>query len=645
MSIKNYIVLRILTFNICLILLISSFGNFFAKPDSINNSMCYGFVVPLPQGEDTTLETFTDSKVRHMINDLLREKITIYWSEDDFSVLSKPLDMSYAAQEIFYKKGAFIIPFSGDVYKDALLISIISDYNQTHELENQSLIQNEAYLLMQTIDTNTDILVEPKIAQYLGVPIRYSWPCYLQIAEAGGFLTYEFLLDNESQTLLNNNDFNVFMWPYNPDPANMYETIKSITNIAGCNAIRCFVSNGGGYIGSCYGAFVGSSGFLRPIPLFYLRHAYNPNLPFLHKSIAYSLSDSLMSFSLFVNYTLCISISNLTSNSHPVTFGVNKTFQDFFEGSWFVWLGKNTHALAYFQDLKPINGTSDKSSDLKDLIVRKPSWVDSKFGDGKIVLFSSHPEFVINISLLFKGIDWNGDPYYGRRPIYNALFYVTSKENSEPINYKCYELSFIISLMEKTDNLPIYGISKHDFDDLRKRINNFYYNISYLKNITIDLQELFKSLDDNNTNFEKDSRILKYVFLYCDIYQYYNNRSIKNIDELEQVVPMLYKFNESIIERVNGLKNDLNWRLNESEKIVLTTLSIAKNLKEKLLLPRISIFQKIQLYEERRDFLRTFEIGLKYIPQIYFGTLKLVRHCWYNYEANIATNLNTTNYL
>jgi hypothetical protein len=42
------------------------------------------------------------------------------------------------------------------------------------------------------------------------------------------------------------------------------------------------------------------------------------------------------------------------------------------------------------------------------------------------------------------------------------------------------------------------------------------------------------------------------------------------------------------------------------------------------------------LINERRNLLQTFEICLKYIPQIYFETLQLVRHFWYEYEAFYA---------
>ena len=39
---------------------------------------CYGFIVPLPSGKNTSYETFLNSKARHLINDLLRENITVY---------------------------------------------------------------------------------------------------------------------------------------------------------------------------------------------------------------------------------------------------------------------------------------------------------------------------------------------------------------------------------------------------------------------------------------------------------------------------------------------------------------------------------------------------------------------------------------
>ena len=191
------------------------------------NTECYGFIIPLPSGEDTTHETFLDSKISHLINDLLRENITVYRLPSNFSILSKEIFQNGNAYEIIYKKGAFIIPFSGDIYTDALVTSILCDYNKSSELGEDSL-RIEIYEIMTPLNLATYELVEPKIAQHLGTPTRYAWPCYMQIAESGGFLTMEFLLDNETLHHLNNNDFNVFMWPYRPEPGSIIEVARSL---------------------------------------------------------------------------------------------------------------------------------------------------------------------------------------------------------------------------------------------------------------------------------------------------------------------------------------------------------------------------------------------------------------------------------
>jgi len=183
--------------------LISSFPTPSASNAS-NNSLCYGFVVPLPQGEDTTIETFEDSRIRNMINDLLRENISVYWSKEDFSALSKTLDLYGSTEEKTYEKGTFVIPFSGDEYKDALITSIVNDYNQTHELDDQNSITSKVYMLQDELNMIANRLTEPKIVQHLGKPIRYGWPTYLQIADAGGFLTFEGLIFQIQQHITNN---------------------------------------------------------------------------------------------------------------------------------------------------------------------------------------------------------------------------------------------------------------------------------------------------------------------------------------------------------------------------------------------------------------------------------------------------------
>ena len=87
-------------------------------------------------------------------------------------------------------------------------------------------------------------------------------------------------LDNSSthSTFYN---YNVFMWPYEPNPARLNEVAISLSNRRDFKIIRSFVSEGGGFIGSCYGALAASSGFLNPLSGLHLLQAYNPSIPFL----------------------------------------------------------------------------------------------------------------------------------------------------------------------------------------------------------------------------------------------------------------------------------------------------------------------------------------------------------------------------
>lgn len=599
---------------------------------------CYGFVVPLPSGEDSTYETFQNSKVRHLINDLLRENVSVYWSSCHFSAMSKEMNNESDVVERCYKKGDFIIPFSGDLCNDVLTTAIIYDYNKTSEIEDDDFLKTEVYKLMNPVSIDAYKLVEPKIVQHLGTPTRYGWPIYLHVAEAGGFLTMEFLLDDETAKYLNNNDFNVFMWPYNPNPGTTFEVVKSLTNKDGSNAIRKFVRDGGGYIGSCYGAQAASSGYIAPIPFFSLRYAYNSDLSFTIPFISFSISDTLMRLKRVNNYELYIATSEIEDTDHPLAYGINKTVKEFFNGPLFLWLGSNSAKVATFTGLQ-----SEKNSSVDPIFQRKvigaPSWVYSTFGDGKIVLFSSHPELVNNISLLLERFEWEDDPYYGRRTIHNALFYVTSENLKETEITNEYPVSFIEEMGEKTIDLYLPPNNESAFDSIKTRLTVLNENLSILRNISVEHIELFSELFNENLIFKGDILYpVTYVFYYCTFFSDYNNKTLSDINKLDQTYPLLVEYNDSVRQLVDRLKSDMSSRLNHSEKLISDIITLANNLKDDLQTKR-NIFQKLKILTDARYMLRTFEIGLKYIPQTHFQTLKLVRYCWYNYEAykTIAT--------
>jgi len=340
-------------------------------------------------------------------------------------------------------------------------------------------------------------------------------------------------------------------------------------------------------------------------PLLSLRLAYNSDLPRILPGLSLSISDSIMTINVDALANSHISIHQVEKLDHPVFYGVNHTITDFLKSPLFAYLGKNTHVLATFKDLKKRDSDEDVNKNTKRAVVGRASWVNSTFGNGKIILYSSHPDFVNNITPLFKDREWEGDPFYGRRIIHNSIFYVTSEENVDLSTDIGYSLSFIDSIIVKTEDLAF-------------------------------LQQLFLPLENKSIIFSEGYRFLKYAFWFCEIYQDYINRSLENIDKLEQIIPMISGFDVSIADKVIDLKNDLNQRLNESEVILIRAANIAEKLEEILTSSKISIVDQIQLIKNRRTLLETFETGLKYIPQTYFETLKLVRHSWYNYEANIA---------
>ena len=603
--------------------------------NEITDDNCYGFVVPLPSGIDSTDETFQNSKVRHLINDLLRENVTVYWSSCEFSAISKEMNTESEIVERGFNKGDFVISFSGSLTKDILTTAIIYDYNISSEIEQDDLLKTEIYKLINPLSLDAYPLVEPKIAQHFGIPTRYGWPTFLFVAESGGFLDMEFLLDNETELYLNNNDFNVFLWPYNPNPGRTFEVVASLANKAGANAIRNFVRNGGGYIGSCYGAQAASSGYILPIPIFSLRQAYNPELSFKIPFISLSISDTLMRQVHILDSHLYIATSEIEDTNHPLAYGINKTVKEFFNGPLFLWMGPHSNKIATFTGLQSEINSSVNSRFQKE-VLGTPSWVHSTFGDGDVVLFAGHPEIVINISILIDRFEWDGDPYYGRRTVHNALFYVTSDplKNIETLND--YPLSFIEMIGEKTIDLPLLPNNESAFEAIKTRLIGLNENLSILRNISNENIELFSEYFSEQ--LLENSYILypvRYTFYYCSFFSDYNNKTLSDLEKLGSVYPLLAQFDDSVQQRIDALNYELSDRLNHSEKLVLQIITIANNLKYDLENKRTFV-QKLQIISNARNMLRTFEIGMKYIPQTHFETLKLVRYCWYNYEANLA---------
>jgi len=612
---------------------------FFGSVQSTNKdtaSESYGFLVPLPAGNDTTQETIVNGDVRNMINDLLREHIPVYWAATDFSADTKEINDESVIRTNTYPKGTFIIPFSSDTNITALTTAIIHDYNTTSEIDQENTITVPVYYLVNPLTTSAYPLNEPKIVQHLGVPTRYGWPCYLQIAEAGGFLTMEFLLDNETSLQLNNNDFNVFMWPYDPRPGSTFEQLKSLSNTQANNAIRMFVRNGGGYIGSCYGAIAGSSGLLLPTPFISLLHAYNPNLPCFPPCISLSLSDSFMNQKKILETSLFVATTTITDTNHPLSYGLNHTVKEFFEGPWFIWLGKNSQQIATIQNLENGSEGDPNVIPMRNKVLNTPSWVTSRFGMGNVVLFSTHPEFINNISLIFDNIHWDGDPYYGRRIIYNALFYATSQERTQIITSVGFPISSLDAFGEKTINVPLSDSWEHILNETKTRIQRLNTNLSILQNNTQNVSTITSDYINDTFIILNGHRLSAYPYYFCDIYTDYNTKALATLEKLEQIYPLVNNSNKSTNQQIQNLTTELSNRLQHMEDLIVTVNSIEQRILATFQNPQPSHYLEPIIALQLRALCSTFEIGLKYVPQMYMESLKLLRHLWYTYEASLA---------
>jgi len=601
--------------------------------DHQREHQCYGFLIPLPAGLDTTQETFENSRVRTLINDLLREDSVVYWLSENITIHTQAMHEHNASQERSFLKGAFLIPFSGNQTQDALLTSILYDYNTTSEIDTNSM-SVECYQVLEARELTAHTLLEPKIVQYLGTATRWGWPCYLQIADAGGFLTMEFLLEHELSTSLNNDKFNVLMWPYHPTPRSTWEVLKSITNVDDANTIRTFVNEGGGFIGSCYGALAASSGIFRPVPFISLRYAHNPTLLYRRPMVGFSLSDTIMDQTVLVTSDLYITQTHLSNTSHPLAYGLKSNLTEFFSGPWFRFIGKNSQIVATFEGFTGVRRTLDLPLFYRP-VLSTPAWIDSTFGEGKVILFASHPEFVNNISVLFDQISWEGgDEYYGRRSIFNALFYGTADGREQASMSTSYPISFLETIAEQTAQLEL-APPTDVFSDIKQRLASLSANLSHLQAVT---SELYRHCSDSFLLelFETKSKVINYTSHYCIMYHDYVSRALATLDLIEQVLPLLQDQEIPYEEELDSLQEDLLIRLTQAEPLVFSGYLAASRLQDLLENPRLTLLNKFKLMKLSKQMLVDFEVGLKYVPQLCFESLKFLRHCWYEYEAVTA---------
>jgi hypothetical protein len=323
---------------------------------------------------------------------------------------------------------------------------------------------------------------------------------------------------------------------------------------------------------------------------------------------------------------------------HQLFYGINGTILDFFLSPIFIWTGKNTEILTVFDGFKTFSGDPINNSYTERILTGKPGFIHSKFGNGEVVLFSSHPDFVNNITPLFsRDIKWEGDKYYGRRVIFNSFIYVTSKKNTKPDFSFVSNTTFINLVINKTKDLQINNESTNQFNEIISDMDKLFIKFTDLNITLTKIKNLFTTFLEKSKSFP-NNYIFSYSSLLTNILKDYINNTRSSLNKLDKIIPMISKYNESILDDVEMLKTDMKNRIKKANELTDNVTMMAQEIEDILESDKINLIQKIDLLNERKELISNFEIELKYIPQLFFGSEKVLRNFWYNYEAYIALN-------
>ncbi|MCK5301046.1 MAG: hypothetical protein KAJ21_04005 [Thermoplasmatales archaeon] len=602
-----------------------------------NKNDCYGFIIPLPESDIIAEKPEIQYSTMNLINDLLRLNISVYWLANSISLKIKDINSEENPKDLIFNPGTFIIPFTGNNSIDIKIIAVIYDYNISHEIHKNDIVPIKSYMILQQLNLETPYkLFEPKIAYYYGDGVysrSLNW--YVYTLYKSGFLTNDFLYDEEVIEELNYDDYNIFIWPGGEILEDINSDIGLVTRILKQNTIRDFVADGGGYVGSCYGAFAASSG-IRFLPLTLLNY-YFPIIP----SVGY-LSIQDCTTALAISCTFNISVSDI---NNPVIYGSDEILYNsqLRGGPVFTWLGKNTQSLAtikevnstiwthWFRDLFSANSTISKM--IIDLWVKftsgKTIWTTSEYENGKIVTFGDHPELGhINLN----------------RIVHNAVFYVSSIQQSELISDFSYPIQDLESIGNQSLNIYLDDTISTLFSEIN---NDIEYNLnhfnSYNNRTDILFNIIFEMIDQNELNFSFAIEIFVSGFWefittinrsrnYLDDPINYEDTS-NNLIKLDSIYNQIETNNTSIKNFIIELKDDISNKLKE-----VTNINDEINNDLYLLENKIEHYdntanQNESIIEICSNLWYYSKLIDRLCSNLYFESLKTLRESWYNYET------------
>ncbi|MCK4365405.1 MAG: hypothetical protein KAW45_05095 [Thermoplasmatales archaeon] len=596
------------------------------------DTLCYGLIASPVKCENATIQDQIGCKIRHMINDLLREQIPVYWTAED--VDASIIEINGSEEEtVSFEKGTFIIPFTGNTSVDTKIIVIMCDYNYSSEIEEDNELKISVYILREPL-SNVHVypLSEVKLAQHKS-PITVGEICFLEISSECGFLSFELLIDSVIAEKLNNNEFNVLTHAGGvPDYATFYKiepptmvfyALYSDLKYRVSTAVRKFVSNGSGYIGSCYGADVAGSGHkFGPVTIHFKRVAYNPKLPSI---VYYGLADYI---SLRPHVDTEQTQVKIVNDTHPVSYRLGEVTWEYNGGGpGFDRIGENTQVIGEFCN-------TDTELD------GRPCWVSSKFGKGRAVAFSRHPE------ILGFGFYKSNRTHIGRTVISNALFYTTAKEMTALQLSHMRSLSFIEEILAETGDIQIDTNTVDIFNETKNAINETIEDITNLSDYVKQLEFLIGEIADEkkiNLNelptFLGDNSLHITVKYYYHLFVKYLENTMETLNTLEKIYPLL-ESDPEFVKQIETLKADISSRIAEIRKICTQGYEMCEDYEKALLNYQqhpliLSRVKEFLLTDKGHKFYWHIYSVFSYVPQIYFNSLKLLRNSWYNYEASM----------
>ncbi|MFX1318143.1 MAG: BPL-N domain-containing protein [Promethearchaeota archaeon] len=189
------------------------------------------------------------------------------------------------------------------------------------------------------------------------------------------------------------------------------------------NEVVQFVNNGGGYIGICAGGFLAQKSTYVAYPstkdFFGIANAKTPNTP----PNVWNIGPI---------------IQRIIKPNHPVMFGYSGFNEALFYGGPTFDAGEGVKVLATLHEIKAEGMVS--SPEIYKKMKDNAEVVTTNYGQGKVVLFGSHPELAP---------DNNG-------MLHNTIFYVTSEETKLP---------------RTTSKLSMKTLSEHILNELQNLMN------------------------------------------------------------------------------------------------------------------------------------------------------------------------------